>query len=156
MKITDYLRAENIFLDVDLPDKDAVLHFIAEACAKNGIVRQRSRIYEGLVQREETMSTGVGNGLAFPHTTSEEAEEAAVMLLRLARPVDFDALDKNPVSIVLALIIPQKDTDMHVRLLARVSRLCREDSFVQSVRDAADSPALDREIRNLEKSTAYY
>ena len=156
MKITDYLRAENIFLDVDLPDKDAVLRFIAEACAKNGIVREQARVYEGLVQREETMSTGIGNGLAFPHTTNDEAEKAAVMLLRLARPVDFDALDKNPVSIVLALIIPQKDTDMHVRLLARVSRLCREDSFVQSVRDAADPLELDQEMRSLEKSTAYY
>lgn len=147
MKLTDYLRAENIFLDVDLPDKDAVLRFIADACVKNGIVREQARIYEGLVQREETMSTGIGNGLAFPHTTSAEADQAAVLLLRLAGPVDFDALDQKPVSIIFALITPQKDKDMHMRLLAGVSRLCREDSFLQSVRDAADPLALGREMR---------
>lgn len=155
MKITDYLRAENIFLDVDLPDKTAVLKFIARACAGNGIVQDESAVFEGLVEREQTMSTGVGGGLAFPHTTSEEAGDAAVILLRLNRAIDFEALDKKPVDIVLALIIPKKNTEMHVRLLARISRLCRDPDFVKAVRSGADPPVLRREMHHVEQRTAF-
>lgn len=153
MNISDYLSYQNIFLDADLPDKTAVLEFIADACEKNRVA-DKDEVYAGLLEREQTMSTGVGGGLAFPHTTSAEANQAAVILLRLARPVDFNALDKKPVDIVLSLIIPQKDREIHVRLLARISRLCRESAFIEAVRKAEDPFWLCTEMQKIEHEKA--
>lgn len=155
MKISDYLRTENIFLDIQLPDKAAAFRFIAEACIKNRVAADEAVIIEGLIEREKTMSTGVGGGLAFPHTTSAEVKEAAVILLRPARPVNFEALDKKPVDIILALIIPQKDKELHVRLLARISRLCREPEFLDAVRNSRDPSCLKREIQKIEQKTTF-
>ncbi|MFO7931022.1 MAG: PTS sugar transporter subunit IIA [Thermodesulfobacteriota bacterium] len=154
MNISDYLSAENIFLDADLKDKTAVLGFIADACEKNRVAENKDEVYQGLLEREQTMSTGVGGGLAFPHTTSAEAKQAAVILLRLSRPVDFDALDKKPVDIILSLIIPQKDREIHVRLLARISRLCRDPAFIEALRNAADPFELRTEMQKVEQEKA--
>lgn len=153
MIISDYLSAENMFLDADLKDKTAVLEFIADACEKNRVA-SKDEVYQGLLEREKAMSTGVGGGLAFPHTTSAEAKQAAVILLRLARPVDFKAMDKKPVDIVLSLIIPQKDREIHVRLLARLSGLCREPDFIEALRNAADPFELSAEMLKVEQEKA--
>lgn len=154
MNISDYLDARNIFLDAYLQDKTAVLEFIADVCIKNRVAKNKEEVYQGLLEREQTMSTGVGGGLAFPHTTIAEAGQAAVILLRLARPVDFDALDKKPVDVILSLIIPRKDREIHVRLLARISRLCREPAFIEAVRSSADPFELLREMQKVEGEKA--
>lgn len=155
MKISDYLLTENIFLDTELPDKHAILEFIAEVCTKNGIDSDRAGVLEGLIEREETMSTGVGGGLAFPHTTSAEAREASVILVRPASPVNFDSLDKKPVDIVLALVIPKEDREMQVRLLARISRLCRQQAFLEAARNSGDPLTLKQEIQKIEQETTF-
>lgn len=156
MRITDHLKKEHIFLDADLDAKLDVLKFISEACAQNHIVTDPGKLNQGLIQREHTMSTGVGRGIAFPHTTSAEARQAAVILIRLAAPMDFDALDNQPVDIVLALIFPASDPGIHVRMLARVSRLCQNVDFLNAVRQAATPDQLMEEIKIAEYQTDFH
>jgi len=155
VKITDYLQVGNIFLNVHLENKQAVLKYVADVRVDNHIVNDSGLLYKGLNQREETMSTGVGGGLAFPHTTSAEARQANVVLIRLESPIDFDSLDNQKVDIILALIIPAADPTIHVRLLARVARLCKNPEFITAIKkaDAADL-LLDR-IRILEDETSF-
>lgn len=156
LKIIDYLQAGYIYLDTQLASKTDVLKYIAEVCVQNGIVKSFSTLYEGLIQREDTMSTGVGGGLGFPHTTSPEAKDAAVVLIRLAKPIDFDSLDNHPVAIILALIIPESNPAIHVRLLARVSRLCKLPEFLDAVKQADTSERLFEQIRLLEENTTFH
>ncbi|MEZ4566425.1 MAG: PTS sugar transporter subunit IIA [Desulfobacterales bacterium] len=106
MKLTDHLKKENIFLDAALADKSSVLKYIATACARNGLVSSPEILHKGLLQQEQTMSTGVGNGIGFPHTANPEAREAGVVLIRLATPIAFESLDNQPVDIVLGMIFP--------------------------------------------------
>lgn len=156
MKLADHLRLENIFLNEKLPDKTAVLRFIADAAVQNGIVKDSGELLKGLIERENTMSTGVGGCLGFPHTTSMEAINAAVILIRLEKPIDFQSLDTHPVDIILALIIPQQNPEMHVRLLARVSRLCRSDRFLSAVKQADEPETLWHALNALEEQTGFY
>ena len=156
LKIIDYLQSSNIYLDTALESKTDVLKYIANVCVQNGIVKNFSTLYEGLIQREQTMSTGVGGGIGFPHATSPEAGDAAVILIRLAKPIDFDSLDHLPVDIILALIIPESNPAIHVRLLARVSRLCREPEFLAAIRQANGSERLFEQIKLLEENSTFY
>lgn len=152
MKISEYLRKEHIFLDSMLADKDEILKFVADACAKNGIVKNSAMLYKGLQNREQTMSTGVGGGIGFPHTTNTEAKDAAVILVRLAKPVDFAALDALPVDIILSIVIPENKKSLHIQILARVSRLCQNPEFLEKVRQINDPETLWKEIRILEET----
>ncbi len=156
MNIWKKLSPENIFLAVPLQNKDAVLRFVADLCVKNGMVTHADALYEGLKQREDTMSTGVGGGIAFPHARSPEATDATVLLLRPLEPVDFESLDALPVDIVLALIIPEADISLHIQLLAGASRLCRHSEFLKAVRETGTPHELLDIIRNLEEKMPFH
>jgi len=151
MKILEYLPETQILLDMPLADKKSLLHFIADTCVKNGVITNGNILFQGLINREQTMSTGVGNGIGIPHTTSKEAKTAAVVLIRLSNPIDFQSLDEKPVDIVLALVIPERDTTLHLRLLARITRLCRNKEFMDTLRKADNPDDLHKEIEKLEE-----
>ena len=156
MKIWKRLRAEHIFLDVVVPDKDRVLHFAAEAFARDGVVKNAATLYDAMKVREGIMSTGIGGGMGIPHTSSSEAKEAAALLIRLADPIDFEALDGLPVDVVLALVIPENEMTLHLRILAAISRLRRNPEFCRAVRQVQEPGKLLEEIKNLEEEMAFH
>lgn len=156
MKIWRYLKAENIYLNESLASKEAVFRFVADASVGMGLVKNAERVYEGMKAREETMTTGAGGGLGFPHTTCGEAADAAVFLIRPAQPLEYEAIDHLPVDIILALVIPENNTPLHLQILAGVSRLCKEPAFLRAVRQAADSKMLWNEIKTIEENMAFH
>jgi len=156
MKICRYLRTKYIFLNASFPDKESVLRFVADICAKDGIVKDADALYEGMKKREQTMSTGVGSGIALPHTTSREVQDTSVILIHLTEPIDFEALDALPVDIILALIVPDNQADLHLRILAGVSRLCRKPEFLETVRKAGNPQKLCEEISDLEEKMPFH
>ena len=154
MKIWKHLPTKHIFLDIPIHDKKAVFQFVADTCKRENIVEDEVKIYDGMLAREETASTGIGKGLGFPHTTNPDIEEAYVFLIRPEKPIDFDALDDEPVDIVLALLIPENKTTLHLQVLAGLSRLCKEPKFLEAIRNAEDVEPLLEEIVNLEEKIA--
>ncbi len=151
MRIWKLLQKENIFLKIGLLDKEAILHYIADVCKQNNFVTDSGLIYNGLETREQTMSTGIGNGIALPHTTSADTNKPYVILIHLANPVDFDAIDNKPVDIILAMIIPESETNLHLQILARVSRLCMKPEFLDSIRKANKVDELQEIIKATEE-----
>ena len=156
MKLCTYLRTEHIFLRTTLPDKEAVLRFVADICVRNGIVKDADTLYEGMQKREQTMSTGIGGGIGFPHTTSLEAKEAFIILIHLEEPIDFEALDALPVDIIMALVIPENQTSLHLRILAGASRLCRKPEFLDAVRKAKNPEKLCEIITSIEEEMPFH
>lgn len=151
LKISDFIDTQHIFLDLELSDKDAVLKFIAKTASEKGLVSDENGLYQGLKKREESMSTGVGAGLAFPHTTTPERNQAAVMILRLSKPVPFEAIDDQDVDVAFAIIIPESNQTQHLQILARVSRLCRKPEFLNAVRKKSNPISLKEAIMDLEE-----
>jgi len=156
MKISKYLKSEQISLDVLLTDKDSILHFIAHLFGENKIVDNVEDLYEGLQSREQTMSTGIGNGIAFPHSVSEHVDDVSVLLITLANPVDFYSLDHLPVDIIMAIVIPENQTALHLQILAGVSRLCNHPMFRKIVENAKTPEKLYRDIKSLEEEIAFH
>ncbi len=156
LKISDYITSDNIFLGVEIEDKQAVLRFIADKCMENSIVTDAEHIFKGLVEREESMSTGVGRKMAFPHTTTHERNEAAVLVISLKNPIPYDSIDDDSVDTVFAIIIPESNQTQHLQILARISRLCRNTEFMQCVRSTANPKKLKQEIIRLENEITEY
>jgi len=156
LKITDYLKKENIFLNAALDNKPGALKYIADVCAQNGFVSDPEILFNGLIAREQTMSTGVGGGIGFPHTTNPEISHASVILIRLAKPINFESLDHQPVDIIIGLIFPASDPGIHVRMLARISRLCQNPDFLDAIKLAEDAGRLIEQIKIIENGTGFH
>ena len=156
MKIYKYLRIGHIFLNASLKDKDEVIRFVADTFTRDGVVANARLLYENMKKREKAMSTGIGDGIGIPNTTSWETNDPALLLVRLADPIDFQALDGLNVDIILALIVPENQTPLHLQILARISRLCKGTEFLNSVRQSKDSNDLWEEIRRIEEEIAFH
>ena len=156
LRISDFINPETIFPGVALKNKEAILQFIADKCQENGIVTNADILFKGLVKREESMSTGVGHSMAFPHTTTPERDQAAVLVISLATPVPFDSIDDKPVDTIFAIIIPESNQTQHLQILARISRLCRKPNFMQSIRQATDPKKLKETITKFEDEITNY
>ncbi|MCF8067624.1 MAG: PTS sugar transporter subunit IIA [Desulfobacterales bacterium] len=154
MKIWKHLSAEHIFLGISIPDKNSVFQFVADICKRDHFVKEAAEIYNGMLAREEMASTGIGKGIGLPHTTNPNLDDAHIFLIRPEKPVDFDALDNAPVDIILALLIPENETTLHLQILAGLSRLCKEPKFLAAIRNAEDVESLREEIINLEEKMA--
>jgi len=156
MKISNRLDTKRIFLDVPLPDKDAVLQFVAEAFANRGIVKDADILYDGLKAREETMSTGIGGGIGIPHAMSNDTQDVALLLVRCSEPVDFESLDAVPVRVIVALVAPEDKPDLHLQILASLARLCQYPGFLKTVQDAKDPKTLFDAIKELEETISFH
>ena len=120
--------------------KQAIQELAARAAA---LTDQNERaILEILLQREKLGSTGVGNGVAIPHGKLAKLGGLFGLFARLERPIDFEALDGQPVDLIFLLLAPEAAGADHLKALARVARLLRDPEIARRLRESRDSDAL--------------
>jgi PTS system nitrogen regulatory IIA component len=117
---------------------------LQEIAAKAAVLTGQSdrAILEILLQREKLGSTGVGNGVAIPHGKLPKLGKVFGLFARLERPVDFEALDGQPVDLVFLLLAPEGAGADHLKALARVARLLRDPEIARKLRESRDAEAL--------------
>ena len=120
--------------------KQALQEIAAKAAALTG--QSERAILEILLQREKLGSTGVGNGVAIPHGKLAKLANVFGLFARLERPVDFEALDGQPVDLIFLLLAPEGAGADHLKALARVSRLLRDRALVDKLRATENAEAL--------------
>src|ERR1051325_2162293 len=141
MEIEDLLLPRAVIAKLRAGNKKQVLLEIARrAAATTGIAERR--IYDVLAERERRGSTGLGRGLAIPHGKLPELDRLYGVFARLERPIPFVSFDKRPVDLVFALLAPADAGAEHLRALARVSRLLRDDAICQKLRGTDNPDAL--------------
>jgi PTS system nitrogen regulatory IIA component len=135
MKASDFIRPENVFLDLSAPSKAKALQILAKK-AGDALGVAGSVIFEALQRRENLGSTGVGEGVAIPHTPVPGLDRSFGCLARLRKPVAFDAIDGLPVDIVVVLLAPADGRKDHLNVLACVARRLRTPEALQAIRSA--------------------
>ena len=120
--------------------KQALQEIAAKAAQLTG--QNEKAILEILLQREKLGSTGVGNGVAIPHGKLQKLGNVFGLFARLERPVDFEALDGQPVDLIFLLLAPEGAGADHLKALARVARLLRDPDVKRKLRDSRDAEAL--------------
>lgn len=145
MRLSEILSAERIFVDRDAVVKgkfDALHHLSGMVGPAIGV--DRALVEALLAEREQLQSTGIGDGVAIPHTSVEEANQQAAALILCPHGIPFEAIDGQLVSIVFGLVGPKRNTGEHLRTLARISRLLREPTTrAQLVASANGQAAYD-------------
>ena len=129
MKITDILNPACIRLNMEATSKSDVLIKMVDLLDAGGKVLDKVKLYSVIHEREKLMSTGIGNGVALPHGKTDAVQESMIALATLQQPIDFDALDDNPVSIIILLVGTDSNVGLHLRLLSRISRMVGSEQF---------------------------
>ena len=141
MPLTDLVAPNAIIPALKVNGKKQALQEIAaKAAALTG--QSDKAIFEILLQREKLGSTGVGNGVAIPHGKLPKLGKVFGLFARLERPVDFEALDGQPVDLIFLLLAPEGAGADHLKALARVARLLRDSDVARKLRDSSDAEAL--------------
>lgn len=120
--------------------KQALQELAAKAAAVTGLPERD--VFDTLLQRERLGSTGVGNGIAIPHGKLVRLDKLVGLFARLERPIDFDALDDQPVDLVFVLLAPEGAGADHLKALARIARRMRDPGTVAKLRATSDADAL--------------
>jgi nitrogen PTS system EIIA component len=147
MKISDFLSPTQVMIDVKASDKSRLLEQLSmEAAAGAGLAADE--VVREIAKREELGSTGVGNGVALPHARLPILEAPFALFARLRHGIDFDAIDGEPVDIVVLLLLPETGDSAKGNALACVARALRDAAALRKIRSAPDREALFRIIAN--------
>jgi len=130
------IKREHVFLNMDLKDKKDCLHIIAEKAVELGLCSDVEGAYEGFLFRESQGSTGLEDGFAIPHTRCESVLKSGIIFVKSNTPLEWEALDDQPVDVMIALIVPQDGSNEHIRLLAALSRMLIKKDFRESLRNS--------------------
>ena len=141
MTLTDLVASNAILPALKANNKKKVIQELAARAAELTGQNERA-ILEILLQREKLGSTAVGNGVAIPHGKLPNLGRLFGLFARLEKPVDFEALDGQPVDLVFLLLAPEAAGADHLKALARVARLLRDPEIARKLRESRDADAL--------------
>ena len=139
MRLTEILKPQNIQLPLAAKTKNEAISQLVDLLAANGEVTDAKKVLDSVLEREATRTTGIGNGLAIPHGKCNGVSHLVMAIGRPAAPIDFQAIDGRPVTLIWLLASPPDQTGPHIHALARISRLMTIDRFRQALA-AAQSP----------------
>jgi fructose-specific phosphotransferase system IIA component len=139
MRLTEILKPQNILVPLEAKTKNEAIGALVSLLAKNGDIQDPKAVLDAVLERETTRTTGIGNGLAIPHGKCSGTNQLVMAIGRLATPIDFQAIDGRPVSLIWLLTSPPDKTGPHIHALARISRLMTIDKFRQALTQAKSS-----------------
>src|SRR5437660_9023913 len=139
MRLIDILKPENIKVPLEAHSKTEAISELVNVLAKNGSVTDAKKVLDAVLERESTRTTGIGNGLAIPHGKCTGTKDLVMAIGKAGAPIDFQAIDGRPVSLIWLLTSPPDKTGPHIHALARISRLMTIDKFRQALGAAKSS-----------------
>lgn len=129
MKIDDILKKDSIIANLAGKNKDEVLRELTDFLQSTGLIKDKEALLDTLIEREKLGSTGIGENVAIPHGKSDELSQIVTVFARSLNGVDFEALDQKPVHFVCMVIAPSNSTGQHLKALARISRIFKNQNL---------------------------
>lgn len=141
MEIRDLISTDSVIANLRATSKKQALQELVRSAADITGIDERM-IFDVLMERERLGTTGVGNGIAIPHGKLNNLSQLYGLFARLEKPIDFQAIDEQPVDLVFLLLAPETAGADHLKALARVSRLLRDRGVCEKLRGGEQSEAL--------------
>jgi fructose-specific phosphotransferase system IIA component len=151
MRLTEILKPQNILVPLEAKNKTDAISELVNLLARNQEVTDAKTVLAAVLDREATRTTGIGNGLAIPHGKCPGIKDLVMAIGKAATPIDFQAIDGRPVTLIWLLGSPPDKTGPHIHALARISRLMTIDKFRQALA-AATTPQQMYDVIALQES----
>ena len=154
MKLSDLVSEDLILPDLQGRDRPSVLREFVDAICASGKFHNSDLLYERLLDRERQESTGIGNGVAIPHTKVENLQNVILAIAYSKDGVDFHAMDSKPTFFFFVVVSPSNASVLHLRTLAALSRLLRSQKFLDSLKQRPDKKELIALIRTQDETAS--
>lgn len=138
--IEELLDEDLILILEKVEDKFKLIEIMVDRTLGKGLILTREPILDRIREREELESTGVVEGIALPHARTEAVKDLLLVIAVVKEGLDFKALDGKPVYIVFLIVAPEEAKKRYINVLARISRMCRQEEFRKALREA-ESPS---------------
>ena len=139
MKIQDLLRKDVMILDLKATSKEAAIDEMITSLVEHGVVTDFDTFKQGIMNREAQTSTGLGDGIAMPHSKNAAVKEATVLFAKSAAGVDYEALDGQPTYLFFMIAAPDGANDTHLAALAELSKYLLKDGFADQLRQVTSA-----------------
>lgn len=152
MNLLDILSPQCVVAPLAATDKRGVINELVDVLAASAKVSDAQGLKDAVWTREQTRTTGIGHGLAIPHGKSAGMPNLAMAIGKPAQPMDFEAIDGQPVKLIVLLASPPDRTSDHIQALARISRLMTMDDFRNQIYAAKSADEIYALLESKEKS----
>ena len=139
MKIQDVLNKNVMLFDLQATDKEGVINEMIQSLVDNGVVTDFDTFKAGIMNREAQTSTGLGDGIAMPHSKNEAVKEATILFAKSNKGVDYASLDGQPTDLFFMIAAPEGANDTHLAALAELSKYLMKPGFADKLRQASTS-----------------
>lgn len=150
MNIFSLLNTDTVLPNLEAQDKAEILEKMVASLENKVPEGELEKIRNAVIEREKIMSTGVGKGLAIPHGKTAGIEQTYAAFAMLKDPVDYDAIDDQPVNMVFLLVGPQSSNSLHIKMLSRISRLMNNSDFRERLRECSTSEEIIEQFKEEE------
>jgi len=154
MRLTDILSPGCVKVPLASKTKQAAIFELVDLMAEQTGIGEPDDLKQAVWQREQTRTTGIGHGIAIPHGKAAGCSELRMAVGVSPTPIEFEAIDRKPVSVILLLTSPIDETGSHIQALARISRMLTDDDLRAQVRESPDADTLYQIIAEHEAKTA--
>ncbi len=137
MRLSELFSSDSVVLDFPPSEKQDLLKAIVEHLDSKGLIREFDQTLRHVIERENVMSTGIGNGVAIPHAYTDGVDRLVAGFFRTSDGVDFAALDEKPVDLLFIILGPKESRRDHIKVLAKISRLLNHEDFRRELRKAS-------------------
>lgn len=151
MTLLDIISLDSTIVGLESDSKEAIIEELVGCLQIGTAITDREKVLQAVLDREKIMSTGIGDGIAIPHGKSNAVTSLAAALGIHKRGVDFESLDGEPAYVFFLLVSPADVSGPHIKALARISRLLKNDEFKNKLIDASTSEEILEIIETAEK-----
>lgn len=146
MNLKSYIAEDRVFCEVDCTTKAELINRMVDMIRESVPALDKELAVTNLLEKEGVFSTGVGGGIAIPHAVVPNIDKTYLSIAQLERGIDYKSVDNEPVKLIFMLLSPEGKTHEHIKLLARIARLCFHHNFVNQMKAAGSSRELYKMI----------
>jgi len=153
MVLTDYLNKKTILINPSVKDRWELIESMLDVAIKNKAVKSeyRETIKKTLFEREKSMSTGIGKGVAIPHCSCPYVDDVVMIMALSKKGINFDSIDNMPVHIAILLIVPKDKISQHIKTLANIAKLMSDDTLREALSGAKDAQDIIKILKEYEQ-----
>jgi fructose PTS system EIIA component len=150
MLLLNSLKKSNIIINAKSKNRWDLIEEIIDRAVKNKdiLFANKKNINNALIEREKSMSTGIGNGVAIPHCTTTTISETLILMAISKNDIDFDSIDNNPVRIIILLIVPKNKLSQHIKILANIAKIMSDSNLREKLLSIKTPEALIKALKS--------
>ena len=137
MDLNNFFSEESIIMDCQSKSKKNVLELISEIASSISITN-KDIVFEKLYEREKLGTTAFGNGIAIPHARIDNLSEAKTIILKLETAIDFNSSDGEKVDLIISLLAPNNENEMHIKILSKIAEMLDDKIFREKIRNCSN------------------